>query len=59
MLEDLELELKLGRREEPELEFPGVRGLGNLEPGFLGDLLGKVGFFLGSVDEERVRGLMD
>ena len=51
-------ELKLGRREEPELEFPGVRGLGNLEP-VLGDRLGKVGFFLGSADEERVRGLMD
>ena len=58
VLEDLELELKLGRREEPELEFPGVRGLGNLEP-LLGDRLGKVGFFLGSDDEERVRGLVD
>ena len=44
VLEDLELELKLGRREEPELEFPGVTGLGNLEP-VLGDWLGKVGIF--------------
>ena len=58
VLEDLEPELKLGRREEPELEFPGVTGLGDLEP-VLGERLGKVGIFLGSADEERGRGLMD
>jgi hypothetical protein len=58
VLEVPALELKLGRREEPALEFPGVRGLGILEPVF-GDRLGKIGFFLGSADEERVRGLMD
>ena len=52
-------ELELGRREKLELEVPGLGGRGNLEPELFGDRLGKVGYFLGSVDDERGRDLVN
>ena len=50
---------ELGRREKLELEVPELGGRGNLEPELFGDRLGTVGYFLGSVDDERGRDLVN